>query len=238
MTTLAARLLPLRALVRARRGWLAALAGVAVAMAAGRDAPAGFDPFRAHVVLLGGGAALVAATGCASGDRRSGVLALWVQKPGRPGSRAMSRWTRAVIAAWAFHATATLAYVLTDPSVGSGPAARILAVGLLIDVLVAAVVFGFSGLGIRLDVLPALVVVLYLGMVGEDAVRAPELFPTWGPVLRAVRFPYRELGEIHAGLSGGPGAGLVDWGRILVYGAAWIGVGLAGLHLGPRRRER
>lgn len=220
-----ASLLPLRVALRRWTPWAVAFL-VGAAAAAMRPPGAAEDAARAEIILAGALVAMVGASGTASRDRREGSDVFWMQKPGAPWVRVLAAWTRSMVLAAGLTATAALVYWALDPVVDLRSAGTAAVVGTLFGLSAGAVVFGFSGLGVRLDVLPALVVIVYLGLLAAEAA-APFATPA-SALLEVVRFPFAELGQLDDGLQGGAAPTFGAWARIAGHAAGWLAVGFAG----------
>lgn len=220
-----AGLLPLRVALRRWTPWAVAFL-VGAAGAAMRPPGAADDTARAEMILAGAAVALVAASGTGSRDQRTGSDMLWMQKPGAPWVRVLAAWTRAMVLATGLTGAAALVYWALDPVVDLRSAGTAAVVGTFFGLSAGAVVFGFSGLGVRLDVLPALAVIVYLGLLGAEAA-APFATPM-SALLEVVRFPFAELGQVDDGLQGGPAPTPGTWFRIGGHAAGWLALGLAG----------
>ncbi len=186
---------------------------------------------RSHFVT-GTILALTLGYGVVSGDYGRGTVLLWLQKPRSLVRFYLERLAEVVAAVWGAHtAMLALALVLAPHAPEPLRALAQLPAGLALDLATVAVVFGCSAVGAQPELIPALAVILVLGTLGQDAVVAPDVLGRWAPVLAAQRFPSREVFLFSAWLSGsglppGPEACV----RMILYPAAWVGLGCLAVH--------
>ena len=228
-----------RARLRARTGVLGAAAAAhtvaVVAFAATLGAEAGSAV--TDLVLVGGVAlALVLTSGVVSGELRSGVALLWLQKPVSPLRFYLARWSEAAalvllcgLAVSGWSALVTLGLAGPD----AGREVLVAAPGVLVLALcLAAVVFACSGWGAHPDVVLAIVLVLYLVWLDVGAARGWGAAAGWEPARTVVGWaalPIDELERLSDFFAGHGTAGAADAaaetiGHLLF----WVAVGCAG----------
>jgi len=184
-------------------------------------------------IILG----LTLAHGIVADDFRRGTILLWLQKPRWPAGLYLERAAGVTATVWAAHALVLLlAIALTHGSSGAVRTLIQLPAGMALDLATVAVVFGWSALGLRPELIPSLLVIGVLGALGSDAVLAPETMGRWAPFLAAQRFPFREAYRLSAWLDGsGPPPATTACLRLMLYPAIWIGLGALILGLRARR---
>jgi hypothetical protein len=231
------------ALLRRRLSALAVLAALSLAVAAAVLLLSG-DEGRAATPLLFAAflPPLVLAHGMVSGDLRSGVALLWLQKPVGPVRFYLGRWldvtaTVALVSLALIGVGAALAGLVLD-----GAAARrvfeLTPILLLWGVLVCSGVFGFSAWGTSLDSTCLLVLLIVSGVTG---LMAPDLLGR----IHWLALPLDEMMAFGRDSRGDPLRALARRESVafLRFVVVWVGVGSLGAavttrHPFPREASR
>ncbi len=226
-----APVLPTAALMRRRLWWTVAAAAATIAVAWDRtDGPEVAVPY---LLLVGGAVTMLMTTGVVAGEQRSGVADLWLQKGRSPWRLALGGLGHALVASLMVYLVLAALYVVIDRRSSASDAASALVAGIPGIAVMACVVFAFSCWRVRLDIIPAIVMIFFIGLAGHDAEQNPGSAPRWGWLLRIVRFPLAELQDLSEWGGGGALPPIDSWARIVTYGGAWLALGLIGVIVLP-----
>ena len=171
---------------------------------------------------------LVFASGAVSGDFRSGMARLWLQKPIEPVGFYLSRFLEGLLVSLVFAVLALGATRLGTAALAQ-PDETSQLLGYLPYVLIfACVVFGFSCWISRGSILVA-IGFLSAGTVAQQMALPDLLGRPWNWLFEAILVPIPAVREFRGFLVGVSDAGWIPLAQILAYSIGWTALGALGV---------
>ena len=186
------------------------------------------ESFRDIFLFLCLALPLIFASGVVSGDIRSGMARLWLQKPIEPARFYLSRFLEGLLVSLVFALLALGATRLGTAALGQPDETSQLLRYLPYVLIFACVVFGFSSWISRGSTLVAIGFVS-AGAVAQQMALPDLLVRPWNWLFEAILVPTPAVREFRDFLVGASDAVWIPSARILAYSIGWTALGALGV---------